>query len=122
MGKPAEVPELIMPFNGTQNLALELQSWSALMLPFQLCCCLYVAAVDNSLGSPSDNRTIGIILCRSKTTVEYALQEMGKPIGVSTFQLSETLPETLRDNLPSAEQLEMQIEAIATELENKAVD
>ncbi|HEY9643687.1 MAG TPA: PDDEXK nuclease domain-containing protein, partial [Coleofasciculaceae cyanobacterium] len=41
----------------------------------------YVAAVDDILRAPSDNRTIGIILCRSKskTTVEYALQEMGKP-------------------------------------------
>lgn len=30
------------------------------------------------------DRTIGIILCKSKkkTTVEYALQEMGKPIGI----------------------------------------
>ena len=81
----------------------------------------YVAAVDNILRTPSDNRTIGIILCRSKskTTVEYALQEMGKPIGVSTFQLSETLPDPLRESLPSTEQLEMQIEAIATELEDK---
>jgi len=44
---------------------------------------------------------------------------MGKPIGVSTFQLSETLPGPLREGLPSTEQLEMQIEAIATELEIK---
>lgn len=84
----------------------------------------YVAAVDNLLRAPNDNRTIGIILCRSKskTTVEYALQEMGKPIGVSTFQLSETLPEPLRDNLPSPEQLEMEIEAIATGLEDQGVN
>lgn len=53
---------------------------------------------------------------------EYALQEMENPIGVSIFQLSETLPKTLRGNLPSAERLEMQIEAIATKLEDKAVD
>lgn len=78
----------------------------------------YVAAVDNLLRSPSDNRTIGIILCKSKskTTVEYALQEMGKPIGVSTFTLRESLPEALRDSLPSVEELEMKLEAIATEV------
>ena len=83
----------------------------------------YVAAVDNIFRGATDNRTIGIILCRSKskTTVEYALQEMGKPIGVSTFQLSDTLPESLKENLPSAEQLETQIEAIATELEDEDV-
>ncbi|HBB32664.1 MAG TPA: DUF1016 domain-containing protein [Cyanobacteria bacterium UBA8803] len=79
----------------------------------------YVAAVDNLLRSSHDNRTIGIILCRSKskTTVEYALQEMGKPIGVSTFTLRESLPEPLRDSLPSVEQLEMELEAIATEFD-----
>ena len=84
----------------------------------------YVAAVDNIFRGTTDNRTIGIILCRSKskTTVEYALQEMGKPIGVSTFQLSDTLPESLKENLPSAEQLETQIEAIATELEDEDVN
>jgi hypothetical protein len=62
-------------------------------------------------------------MCRSnsQTTVEYVVQEMGKPIGVSTFQLSETLPEPLRNNLPSPEQLEMEIEAIATDLEDKGV-
>ena len=79
----------------------------------------YVAAVDNLLRSSHDNRTIGIILCRSKskTTVEYALQEMGKPIGVSSFTLRESLPQPLRDSLPSVEQLEMELEAIATELD-----
>lgn len=77
----------------------------------------YVAAVDNLLRSERDNRTIGIILCKSKrkTTVEYALQEMGKPIGVSTFTLRESLPEPLRDSLPSVEQLETELEALATE-------
>jgi hypothetical protein len=44
---------------------------------------------------------------------------MGKPIGVSTFQLGETLSGPLRESLSSTEQLEMQIEAIATELEDK---
>lgn len=84
----------------------------------------YVAAVDDILRSPNDNRTIGIILCRSKskTTVEYALQDMGKPIGVSTFQLSDTLPDLLKDSLPTTEQLELQIQAIATELEDQDRD
>jgi predicted nuclease of restriction endonuclease-like (RecB) superfamily len=81
----------------------------------------YVAAVDNIFRGATDNRTIGIILCRSKskTTVEYALQEMGKPIGVSTFHLSDTLPEFLKADLPSAEQLESQLEAIVGELKDE---
>lgn len=84
----------------------------------------YIAAVDDLLRSPRDNRTIGIILCKSKrkTTVEYALQEMGKPIGVSTFTVRESLPEPLRDSLPSVEQLEMEIDAIATQLDETQSD
>jgi len=69
-----------------------------------------VAAVDNILRSPNDNRTIGIILCRSKskTIVEYSLQGMEGPIGVSAF----TLPAPLNENLPTVEQLEMELNAV----------
>lgn len=81
----------------------------------------YVSAVDDLLRHESDQPTIGIILCKSKskTTAEYALRNVQMPIGVSTFQLSEDLPAQLRENLPSVEQLEMQLEAIASELEDE---
>jgi predicted nuclease of restriction endonuclease-like (RecB) superfamily len=71
----------------------------------------YVSAVDNLLKTQRDDPTIGIILCKSKdkTTVEYALQGVQKPIGVSTFQLATELPETLQRNLPTVEQLEMEL-------------
>ena len=70
----------------------------------------YVAAVDNILRSPNDNRTIGIILCRSKskTIVEYSLQGMEGLIGVSAF----TLPAPLNESLPTVEQLEMELNAV----------
>lgn len=70
----------------------------------------YIAAVDNILRSPQDNRTIGMILCRSKrkTIVEYSLQGIERPIGVSAF----TLPAPLNENLPTVEQLEMELNAV----------
>lgn len=82
----------------------------------------YVAAVDNLLRSAKDEPTIGIILCKDKdkTIVEYALQEVGKPIGVATFKLQNSLPDSLRDNLPSVEQLEMELESVASQ--SAAVD
>jgi hypothetical protein len=40
-----------------------------------------------------------------KTTVEYALQGMQKPIEVSTYRLNQALPERLQANLPTVEQL-----------------
>lgn len=73
----------------------------------------YVAAVDTLLRSPQDESTIGIILCKSKdkTTVEYALQGVQKPISVATFQLRRDLPEALKDSLPTVEQLEVELDA-----------
>jgi len=77
----------------------------------------YVAAVDNLLRTEGDDPTIGIILCKSKdkTTVEYALQGIQKPIGVSTFRLSTELPELLQKNLPTVEQLEMELNTVTVE-------
>lgn len=81
----------------------------------------YVSAVDNLLRSPEDRRTIGLILCRSKSdiTVEYALQDIHKPIGVATYQLKEDLPEPLKDSLPSTKQLEMELQIAAAEIEEQ---
>jgi predicted nuclease of restriction endonuclease-like (RecB) superfamily len=71
----------------------------------------YVAAVDNLLRRDRDEPTIGIILCRAKdkTIVEYALQGSQQPIGVSTYQLQSQLPPNFQDNLPTVEQLEMEL-------------
>jgi predicted nuclease of restriction endonuclease-like (RecB) superfamily len=71
----------------------------------------YVAAVDALLRSERDDPTIGLILCKDKdkTTVEYALQGMQKPIGVSTYR---GLPEALQDCLPSVEELENQLKDV----------
>jgi len=81
----------------------------------------YVAAVNNLLRTERDDSTIGIILCRSKdrTTVEYALQGNSQPIGVSSYQLQPGLPEELKKNLPTPEQLEMEFNTAIAELEGQ---
>jgi predicted nuclease of restriction endonuclease-like (RecB) superfamily len=78
----------------------------------------YVAVVDDLLRHETDNPTIGLILCKSKsrTTAEYALRNIQTPIGVSTHKL----PPTLQENLPSIEQLEMELQTI--ELSQEEVD
>lgn len=78
----------------------------------------YVAAVDNLLRSDRDDPTIGIILCKAKdkTTVEYALQGSQQPIGVSTFQTQGQLPPNIQSNLPTVEQLEMELSSAIEEL------
>jgi predicted nuclease of restriction endonuclease-like (RecB) superfamily len=84
----------------------------------------YVAAVDDILRREGDQPTIGIILCKSKnnTTVEYALRYVQHPVGVATFQLRDTLPEPLQGNLPTIEQLEMELEAIELAQKTDATD
>lgn len=81
----------------------------------------YIAAVNAQLRSEADQPTIGMILCRSKrkTTVEYALQTVQNPIGVSTYQLSEELPAPLKHSLPSVETLEMELNAVAQSFEQE---
>lgn len=81
----------------------------------------YVAAVDNMLRSDRDDPTIGIILCKEKdkTTVEFALQGNHQPIGVSSYQLQSDLPANLRENLPTVEQLEMEMAVAIEEIEDE---
>jgi len=67
----------------------------------------YLAALDDQVRMVDENPSIGIILCKSKkrTIVEYALRESAKPIGVATYRIVSSLPEDLRNQLPSAEQV-----------------
>jgi hypothetical protein len=38
-------------------------------------------------------------------TVEYALKESNKPIGVASYTVVKKLPKELKDQLPNAEQI-----------------
>ena len=60
-----------------------------------------------------DAPTISLLLCKSKDRLvaEYALSDIQKPMGLSTYSLSHTLPEALRGKLPSIEQLERELGA-----------
>ena len=80
----------------------------------------YISAVNNLLRTEVENPTLGIILCRSKkkTVVEFALDTVHNPIGVSTYKLRDGLLSTLQECLPTVEQLEMELEAAVFELEN----
>ncbi len=68
----------------------------------------YLTAVDEEVKTPEDNPSIGLILCRDRDNVvaEYALRDLNKPIGVSRYELSATLPESLKASLPTLEEVE----------------
>jgi len=79
----------------------------------------YIAAINNTVRTERDNPTIGIILCKSKkkTVVEFALETVHNPIGVSTYNLRDDLPPDLQGCLPTIEQLEIEVETVVSELE-----
>lgn len=71
----------------------------------------YLNLLDDYVREPHENPSIGIILCseRNHFEVEYALRGINKPVGVSEFRLSKTLPAELVDKLPNPNELEMEI-------------
>jgi len=71
----------------------------------------YIKAVDAQLRQAGDQPTIGLLLCkgRDKMVVEYALSDIHKPIGVSEYQVTQTLPEELKSSLPTVEEIEAEL-------------
>lgn len=61
----------------------------------------YMTAVDRQVKSEVDGKTIGILLCRSRNDIvaEYALADLQRPIGVSTYHLGLPPPEQLQEQL-----------------------
>jgi len=71
----------------------------------------YLSAIDDLMRHPTDNATIGIIICKDKNNLvaEYALRGINQPIGVSEYQLSKLLPEDFKSALPSIEEIEEEL-------------
>jgi len=67
--------------------------------------------IDGELRESNDNPTLGILICKSKnnTIVEYALNKIDYPIGVSEYQLVSKLPKEFKSSLPSIEEIEAEI-------------
>jgi len=74
----------------------------------------YIKAVDTQYRKKSDEPTIGILLCKTKDKLvaEYSLSDIHKPIGVSEYQLTQSLPEDLKPSLPSIEEIEKELEGL----------
>ncbi|WP_075321983.1 PDDEXK nuclease domain-containing protein [Acidithiobacillus albertensis] len=72
----------------------------------------YMTAVDKQIKHELDNATIGLLLCKSKNKVvaEYALGDKTQPMGIAEYKLVEALPEHLKTNLPSIEQIERELQ------------
>lgn len=71
----------------------------------------YCSAVDDLLKHPTDQDTIGLILCQTKDKIfaEYTLRDINKPIGISEYELIRSLPENIKSSLPSIEDIEIEL-------------
>jgi predicted nuclease of restriction endonuclease-like (RecB) superfamily len=73
----------------------------------------YCNVVNDYLRHPTDQPTIGLILCQSKDKLlaEYSFTGIDKPIGISTYELTRALPVDLQSALPTVEEIEAELGA-----------
>ena len=69
---------------------------------------VYVSAVNHIKKKPTDNPTIGLLICKTKNNVmaQYALESTNQPIGISEYQLSRLMPENIQSQLPTIKDIE----------------
>lgn len=73
----------------------------------------YLSAVDDLLRAADDQPTIGLILCKDKDKldVEYALRDIHKPMGVSSF-ITKDIPLSVQSQLPTVQEIESELSAL----------
>jgi YhcG PDDEXK nuclease domain len=76
--------------------------------------------MDGTMRTPLDGPSIGVLLCerRRGPIVEYTLQNIVQPIGVSTYRVTRELPEPVREELPSVEDLQEVVNKFRDEMES----
>ncbi len=73
---------------------------------------LYLGLADDKLKGQYDEPSIGLILCKTKDKIvaEYALRDTSKPIGIAEYKINQLLPEDIKGELPSIEELEQELD------------
>lgn len=76
----------------------------------------YVNAVDDLIKAPSQNPTIGLLICSNKdeTEVQYAFRGVQTPMGVASYDNVQV--KQIQDQLPSIEELKARIRMLEEEL------
>ena len=79
----------------------------------------YVNAVDDLIKTPSQNPTIGLLICSNKdeTEVRYAFNGITTPMGVASYDNVQV--KRLQEQLPSIEELKARIRLLEDELQKK---
>ena len=71
----------------------------------------YAVAVDHLLKTDRDEKTIGLLICKDKNEIlaRYALELSSQPLGISSYELSNLIPEKFQDDLPTIEEIENEL-------------
>lgn len=79
----------------------------------------YVNAVDDLIKTPSQNPTIGLLICSNKdeTEVQYAFKGVQTPMGVASYDNVQI--KQIQEQLPSIEELKSRIRLLEEELDKK---
>ena len=74
----------------------------------------YLSTLNKLFKKNHENPSIGVIICKSKnrTTVDFALQDINKPIGIATYTLNKELPKDISAFFPSNQEFVDKIESI----------
>jgi len=83
---------------------------------------LYLGLADDILKGEFDQPSIGLILCKTKNKIvaEYALRDTSKPIGIAEYKIAQMLPEDIKGELPSIEEIEQKLDEEIKEYANPA--
>lgn len=79
----------------------------------------YVNAVDDLIKTPTQNPTIGLLICSNKdeTEVQYAFKGVQTPMGVASYNNVQV--KQIQNQLPSIEELKKRIRLLEEELGKK---
>ena len=72
----------------------------------------YVTTINKTLKKEYDNDTIGLLLCKEKNklSVEWSLEGVNNPIGVSSYKIEKYIPKSIFDKLPTEDEINLHID------------
>jgi len=84
----------------------------------------YLTALDEYVKQPDEAPSIGIILCKeaSSNTVEFAVRDYTKPMGVATFRTKNEMPEQWQKALPDFEDIKNLLDSTESEQDGEVVE
>jgi predicted nuclease of restriction endonuclease-like (RecB) superfamily len=79
----------------------------------------YLSAVNRTMRTPVEGPSIGVLLCESRSgpIVEFSLEQINQPIGVSTYHVTRELPPPIQEEMPTVEDLREVVNKLRSEMD-----